>query len=58
MKCSFCKKKIAKGTGKQLFKNTGKILGFCSRKCEKNLLVLKRNPTNYKWSSKAKVEKK
>jgi large subunit ribosomal protein L24e len=52
--CSFCKKELAKGTGKMLVKTNGKILWFCSRKCEKNTLQLKRNPAKFKWASKLK----
>jgi large subunit ribosomal protein L24e len=52
--CSFCKSELAKGTGKMLIKNSGKILWFCSRKCEKNMLQLKRNPVKFKWSAKIK----
>ncbi len=50
--CSFCKKEIPRGTGKMLIKKNGKILWFCSSKCEKNLLKLKRNPAKRKWASK------
>lgn len=50
MKCSFCKKDIERGTGKIFVTKEGKILNFCSRKCEKNRLKLKRNPRNLKWA--------
>jgi large subunit ribosomal protein L24e len=50
MKCSFCGKEIPKGTGKMLIKNDGKILYFCSRKCEKNMIILKRDPKKIKWT--------
>ena len=33
---------------------TGKILRFCSRKCEKNMLKLGREPRNVKWVTKKK----
>ncbi len=52
--CSFCKIDIDPGTGKMLAKNSGKVLWFCSRKCEKNMLILKRNPAKFKWASKLK----
>ena len=48
--CSFCGKKIEKGTGKMFVFNTGKILYFDSSKCEKNLLKLKRKPRKFKWT--------
>lgn len=59
MKCSFCKKEIPKGTGKMLVKNDGKILHFCSNKCDKNMIKLKRKPKNITWATKKKkVNKK
>jgi large subunit ribosomal protein L24e len=53
--CSFCDRELAKGTGKMLVKNTGKVLYFCSGKCEKNL-KLKRKPTHVRWSGLFKKE--
>ena len=35
-------------------KTDGKILYFCSSKCEKNMLELKRNPRKVKWIKKRK----
>ncbi|PIN99768.1 50S ribosomal protein L24e [archaeon CG10_big_fil_rev_8_21_14_0_10_43_11] len=52
MKCSFCEKDIDKGTGKQYFKADGTTYNFCSRKCQKNMLVLKRKPLKVKWVTK------
>lgn len=51
-KCTFCKKEMEKGTGKMYVKNDGKILYFCSNKCEKNMLKLKRKPTSQAWVTK------
>ncbi|MBI2670692.1 50S ribosomal protein L24e [Candidatus Woesearchaeota archaeon] len=48
--CSFCKCNIPRGTGKILVLRSGKILNFCSNKCEKNLIKLKRKPTFFKWT--------
>jgi len=48
--CSFCGEEIEPGTGKILVRRDGKILHFCSRKCEKNMIVLKRNPRKLKWT--------
>lgn len=53
-KCSFCKEDIEKGTGKIFVKKDGKVLNFCSRKCEKNMLKLKRKPANLKWTKPKK----
>jgi large subunit ribosomal protein L24e len=44
MRCPFCGKNIQKGTGKMYVQKSGKIYRFCSSKCEKNMLVLKRKP--------------
>ncbi len=49
-KCSFCSKEIEKGTGKIYVYKTGKILNFCSMKCEKNTLKLNRKPVKFKWT--------
>jgi len=54
MKCSFCQHEIEKGTGKMFVKTDAKIFYFCSRRCEKNMLKLGRDPKNVKWTSKAK----
>lgn len=48
--CSFCGYEIEPGTGKMLVMRDGRILYFCSRKCEKNMLKLKRNPRKLKWT--------
>ncbi len=49
-KCSFCGKNIEKGTGKMLVKKDAKVLYFCSNKCEKNLLKLRRKPIKIRWT--------
>jgi len=53
-KCSFCGKNIEKGTGKIFVYVTGKKEYFCSSKCEKNLLKLKRKPSKFKWTKNYK----
>lgn len=50
MKCSFCNKEIPFGEGKLVVLKNGKKLYFCSNKCEKNALKLKRNPSKLKWT--------
>ena len=62
VKCSFCGHEVEKGTGKMFVKTDGKILNFCARKCEKNMLVLKRKARDLKWTKhyikkKTKVSK-
>lgn len=54
MKCSFCQQEIEKGTGKMFAKTDAKIFYFCSKRCEKNMLKLGRNPARVKWISKKK----
>lgn len=49
-RCSFCGNIIEKGTGSMFVKKDGKILYFCSSKCEKNLLKLGRIPRRIKWT--------
>jgi large subunit ribosomal protein L24e len=48
--CSFCGEIIPKGTGKMFVKVDGTILYYCTRKCEKNAQILKRNPRFQKWT--------
>jgi large subunit ribosomal protein L24e len=48
--CSFCGYSIERGTGKTVVRKDGTLLNFCSRKCEKNLLELKRNPLQTPWT--------
>lgn len=50
-KCSFCNRDIPAGTGLMYVKNDGTILRFCSSKCRKNMLELKRVSRNLKWAS-------
>lgn len=53
VKCSFCNKIIAPGTGKMFVKLDGSIYFWCSSKCEKNF-KLGRNPKKEKWSAKSR----
>ena len=50
VKCVFCGNNISKGTGKVFVRDNGQVLNFCSGKCEKNMLVLKRDPRKLKWT--------
>ena len=61
--CSFCGETFPKGKGMLYVKSDGSILYFCSSKCRKNMLILKRDPKKYKWTAfyvkqKAKAENK
>ncbi|MBC8500169.1 MAG: 50S ribosomal protein L24e [DPANN group archaeon] len=51
VRCDFCKKTIPAGTGKKYVFKTGKIIDFCSMKCEKNMLKLRRKPRTTKWTN-------
>jgi len=53
-RCSFCKKDIEPGRGKMFVKKDGAVLYFCSSKCEKNMLKLKRAPRKVTWIRKKK----
>jgi large subunit ribosomal protein L24e len=50
--CTFCNKKIPDGTGIIYVKKDGKSYNFCSSKCEKNMLKLKRKSIRVKWAKK------
>ena len=50
VKCTFCGYQIEKGTGKTYIKKDGKIIHFCSNKCEKNMFKLKRKAASLKWT--------
>ncbi|QQG38846.1 MAG: 50S ribosomal protein L24e [Candidatus Woesearchaeota archaeon] len=49
-KCSFCGYNIEEGTGIMIAQNSGKILYFDSKKCEKNMLKLNRKARKLKWT--------
>lgn len=57
-KCTFCGKSIPKGTGKIFVFVSGKISNFCTNKCEKNMLKLKRKPLNVRWTEAYRKENK
>ena len=56
-RCSFCGVEIEKGTGKIVVQSDNTILNFCTRRCEKNMLVLKRNPLKVRWTLKHRTFK-
>jgi len=51
-KCTFCGITMPPGTGKMFVQKDAKILYFCSSKCEKNMLKLKRKPIKTRWSNR------
>jgi len=50
VKCSFCGEELPLGGGKLYAKKEGTVFYFCSGKCEKNLIVLKRKPVKTRWT--------
>lgn len=48
--CSFCGEEIAPGHGLMYVRNDGVLLWFCSSKCEKNSLKLKRDSRKLPWT--------
>lgn len=55
--CSFCGEQIEPGTGKMYVRKDGTTLLFCTNKCYKNMVELKRVPRNVTWT-KAHATKK
>ena len=53
-KCTFCGTAIEQGTGKIFVTKDGKVLNFCSTKCEKNRFKLKRIPRKMAWVARKK----
>lgn len=50
MKCSLCGSAIKKGSGYLYGQKTGEVFYFCSSKCKKNMLKLKRQKRYLKWA--------
>lgn len=57
MDCTFCSKEIHIGTGKMYVKKDGKVFYFCSMKCEKNMIKLRRKPRKTRWTGVAHANK-
>lgn len=49
--CTFCGSQIPIGTGKMFIKKDGKVLRFCSMKCEKNMLKHGKKAVKTKWTN-------
>ncbi len=54
MKCSYCSTEITKGTGMMYVHRTGAINYFCSRRCFRNMIGLKRTLNKKELRVKAK----
>lgn len=57
-KCTFCGNSLIKGKGKMYVYASGKLAYFCTNKCEKNLIKLKRKPLKVKWTEYYRKEHK
>ncbi len=55
--CSFCGSKIEPGTGKIYVKTDGAVFHFCTGKCKKNMIDLKRKNRETRWTRKYAQEK-
>ena len=53
-KCTFCGKEIEIGTGTLYIKDDSKMFNFCTLKCKKNHLKLKRTPVHTRWTLRFK----
>lgn len=51
VRCNFCGVEVKPGQGKIYAKKDGTTFNFCSNKCEKNLLKLKRVARKFKWTN-------
>lgn len=58
VKCSFCGKEQRPFMGIHYIRNTGVINYFCSSKCRKNSLKLKRDKRRLKWTEAFRIAKK
>jgi len=56
-KCSFCGAEIEPGTGSMYVKKDGTVFNFCTKKCYKNMVQLKRVPRTTAWTEKFAIEK-
>ena len=52
--CSFCSFEVLKGSGLMYAKKDGTTYNFCSSKCRKNQLDLKREGRRVKWTKSSR----
>lgn len=50
--CNFCGIAIEPGTGKMYIKKDGTVYNFCTNKCKKNYIDLKRVPRRTRWTKR------
>jgi large subunit ribosomal protein L24e len=56
--CAFCGDETPQSTGRMHVRNDGTVLFFCSSKCRKNSLKLKRDPRKLRWTKYYGEEKR
>ncbi|HKW03658.1 MAG TPA: 50S ribosomal protein L24e [Nitrososphaerales archaeon] len=49
-KCSFCGRPVLLGQGVMYVRNDAVTFWYCSTKCRKNAMILKRDPRKLKWA--------
>jgi large subunit ribosomal protein L24e len=54
LKCSFCETLLEPGCGKMFVRRDGSVYYFCSSKCERNMLKLRRKRRKVRWAAEAK----
>ena len=57
VKCSFCGKEESSFKGIHVIGNDGSVNYYCSSKCRKNALKLKRDKRKLKWTMAYREEK-
>ena len=50
--CTFCGTEIEPATGKMYIKKDATVFFFCSNKCQKNMINLKRVPRRVRWTKR------
>ena len=55
--CSFCGQEIEPGTGRIHVKKDGTVYNFCTSKCFKNMIELRRVPRRTAWTAQFYREK-
>jgi len=48
--CTFCGDEIEPGTGRMYIKKDGVVYNFCTSKCFKNMVILRRLPRRTTWT--------
>jgi large subunit ribosomal protein L24e len=54
MNCSFCDSELETGSGMMYVKKDGTVFYYCSSKCKKNSVSLKREGRRQKWTPAAR----